>query len=124
MIESLRGATPDFAVWGTVVPNLTWSNIARNVDGRWRRADHPRVLNRHGVLKQHDRGDRAAGMINGLDRNLALVGGVESMSRIQLGLGQALSDWIRKYQQARSLRQRLSHVTDLRLGDVKPISPP
>ena len=24
-------ATPDFAVWGTVVPNLTWSNIAREV---------------------------------------------------------------------------------------------
>jgi acetyl-CoA C-acetyltransferase len=31
-------------------------------------------------------------MIDGVDRNLALVGGVESMSRIQLGLGQRLSD--------------------------------
>ena len=31
MIETLRGAMPDFAVWGTVVPNLTWSNIAREV---------------------------------------------------------------------------------------------
>jgi len=29
----------------------------------------------------------AAGMINGENRNLALVGGVESLSRIQLGLG-------------------------------------
>jgi hypothetical protein len=25
----LRGAAPDFAVWGSVVPNLTWSNLAR-----------------------------------------------------------------------------------------------
>ena len=31
MIEELHGAAPDFAVWGTVVPNLTWSNIAREV---------------------------------------------------------------------------------------------
>ena len=31
MIGELHGATPDFAVWGTVVPNLTWSNIAREV---------------------------------------------------------------------------------------------
>ena len=28
---SSHGATPDFMVWGTVVPNLTWSNIAREV---------------------------------------------------------------------------------------------
>ena len=28
-------------------------------------------------------------MINGVNRNLALVGGVESLSRIQLGLGQS-----------------------------------
>ncbi len=25
------GARPDFAVWGTVIPNLTWSNLAREV---------------------------------------------------------------------------------------------
>jgi acetyl-CoA C-acetyltransferase len=61
----------------------------------------------------------AAGMINGVNRNLALVGGVESLSRIQLGLGQSLSDWIRKLQQARSLGQKVSHVSDLKLGDIK-----
>jgi acetyl-CoA C-acetyltransferase len=31
MLDQLGGAAPDFAVWGTVVPNLTWSNIAREV---------------------------------------------------------------------------------------------
>ena len=31
MIDQLHGGAPDFAVWGTVVPNLTWSNIAREV---------------------------------------------------------------------------------------------
>ena len=56
----------------------------------------------------------AAGMLNGVNRNLALVGGVESMSRVQLGLGQSLSDWLRKFQQARSLGQKVSHVSDLK----------
>jgi acetyl-CoA acetyltransferase len=31
MIERLGGAEPDFVVWGNVVPNLAWSNIAREV---------------------------------------------------------------------------------------------
>ena len=31
MISQLNGAKPDFAIWGTVVPNLTWSNIAREI---------------------------------------------------------------------------------------------
>ena len=58
-------------------------------------------------------------MINGVNRNLALVGGVESMSKIQLGLGQSLSDWIRKFQQARSLGQKVAHVSDLKAGDIR-----
>jgi acetyl-CoA C-acetyltransferase len=61
----------------------------------------------------------ASGMLNGIDRTLAMVGGAESMSRVQLGLGQSLSDWIRRFTQARSLGEKVSHVTDLRLGDVK-----
>src|SRR2546422_5908971 len=31
MIDPLRGALPEFAVWGAVIPNLAWSNIAREV---------------------------------------------------------------------------------------------
>ena len=31
MIGQLKGGKPDFAVWGNVVPNLTWSNIAREI---------------------------------------------------------------------------------------------
>src|SRR5690606_26662102 len=57
--------------------------------------------------------------LNGVNRTLALVGGVESMSRVQLGLGQSLSDWLRQFRQARSLGQKVSHLTDLKLGDVR-----
>ena len=56
MVGQLHGALPDFAVWGTVVPNLTWSNIAREVlmDAGIPR-NHSGVLHRDGVLDQHDR---------------------------------------------------------------------
>src|SRR3981189_1708540 len=31
MIDELGGAPPDFAVWGAVVPTLTWSDSCREV---------------------------------------------------------------------------------------------
>jgi len=43
----------------------------------------------------------AAGMLGTGNRALALVGGVESMTRVQIGLGQNLSDWLRRVVQAR-----------------------
>lgn len=61
----------------------------------------------------------AAGMIDGASYNLALVGGVDSLSRVQIGLGQNLSDWLRKFQQARSLGQKLDHVTHVQLRDIR-----
>lgn len=120
MLDQLRGATPDFAVWGTVVPNLTWSNIAREVLMDAGVAPTIPAFSTVMACSTSMIGAiEAAGMINGVNRNLALVGGVESLSRIQLGLGQSLSDWIRKFQQARSLGQKLSHATELNLGDVR-----
>jgi acetyl-CoA C-acetyltransferase len=120
MIDALHGATPDFAIWGTVVPNLTWSNIAREVLMDAGVAPTiPAFSTVMACSTSMIAAIEAAGMLNGVNRNLALVGGVESLSRIQLGLGQSLSDWIRRFQQARSLGQKVSHVSDLKLGDVR-----
>ena len=120
MIDQLKGATPDFAVWGTVVPNLTWSNIAREILMDAGVAPTIPAFSTVMACSTSMMGAiEAAGMINGVNRNLALVGGVESMSKIQLGLGQSLSDWIRKFQQARSLGQKVSHVSDLKAGDIR-----
>jgi acetyl-CoA C-acetyltransferase len=120
MIDPLHGATPDFAVWGTVLPNLTWSNIAREV---LMDAGVAPIIPAFSTVMACSTSMigaiEAAGMIDGVNRNLALVGGVESLSRIQIGLGQSLSDWIRKFQQARSLGQKVSQVSELRLGDIK-----
>ena len=120
MIDELRGATPDFAVWGTVVPNLTWSNIAREILMDAGVAPTIPAFSTIMACSTSMIGTiEAAGMINGVNRNLALVGGVESMSRIQLGLGQSLSDRIRKVQQARSLGEKVSKLSELKLGDVR-----
>lgn len=120
MIDQLKGATPDFAIWGTVVPNLTWSNIGREVLMDAGVAPTIPAFSTVMACSTSMVGAiEAAGMLDGVNRNLALVGGVESMSKIQLGLGQSLSDWIRKFQQARSLGQKVSHVSDLRAGDIR-----
>ncbi|MDO8979149.1 MAG: acetyl-CoA C-acyltransferase [Afipia sp.] len=120
MIERLGGGKPDFAVWGNVVPNLTWSNIAREI--LMDAGVDPTVpaystvmacsTSMMGVFE-------AAGMIDGEVRNLALVGGVDSLSQVQLGLGMSLSNWVRQFQTARSLGQKLTHAIDLKLSDVR-----
>ena len=120
MVGQLRGGAPDFAVWGTVVPSLTWSNIAREVlMDAGIPPTTPAFSTVMACATSMIGAIEAAGMIDGADRTLALVGGTESMSRVQLGLGQRLSDWIRRFQQARSLADRVSHFAGLKLGDVK-----
>jgi len=120
MVGLLRGASPDFAVWGTVLPNLTWSNIAREVLMDAGVAPTIPAFSTVMACSTSMIGAiEAAGMINGASRNLALVGGVESLSRVQLGLGQSLSDWIRRFQQARTPGQKIDHVSNLKLRDIR-----
>src|SRR5258708_2138485 len=99
MVDLLQGHQPDFAVWGTVVPNLTWSNIAREV---LMESGAPPTIPAFSTIMACSTSMigaiEAAGMIDGKSRNLALVGGVESMSRVQLVLGQKLSEWVRHFQ--------------------------
>ncbi|TBR39347.1 MULTISPECIES: acetyl-CoA C-acyltransferase [Dyella] len=119
MQAQLAQGTPDFAVWGTVAPNLTWSNIAREVLVD---AGLPATIPAFSTIMACSTSMigalEAAGMIDGSSRNLALVGGVESMSHIQLGLGQRLSDWMRGFQKARSVGEKVSHATELKLKDI------
>jgi acetyl-CoA C-acetyltransferase len=120
MIGLLDGGAPDFAVWGSVVPNLTWSNIAREV--LMDAGVSPTIPAFSTVMACSTSmigAIEAAGMIDGVDRNLALVGGVESMSRVQLGLAQRLSDRVRKIAQARSFGQKVSHLASLKPRDIR-----
>jgi acetyl-CoA C-acetyltransferase len=110
---------PDFCVWGAVVPNLTWSNIAREIlMDAGASATIPAFSTVMACGTSMIGAIEAACMIDG-DRNLALVGGVDSLSHIPLGLGQTLSNWVRKLQQSRSLGQKIAHAAELRLGDLR-----
>ena len=120
MLDSLpNGKAPDFAVWGTVVPNLTWSNLAREV---LMDAGAPATIPAFSTIMACSTSMigmiEAAGMLDDESMQLALVGGVDSLSRIQLGLNQRLSDWIRRFQKARSVGEKVSHALSLKLGDI------
>ena len=118
MIGHLDGALPDLAVWGSVVPNLTWSNIAREVlMDAGVGVTVPAFSTVMACSTSMVGAFEAAGMLDGRGRDLALVGGVDSLSHIQIGLSQPLSDWVRKFQLARSLGDRISHLAELKLGN-------
>ncbi len=110
----------DFAVWGAVVGNLAYANLAREV---WLEAKlDPHVPTFTTVMQCSTSMVgvfEAAGILGSDGRSLALVGGVESMTRIQIGLGQNLSDFLRRVVQARGLSQRLSAVRKLRPSDIR-----
>ena len=120
MVGLLGGGRPDFAVWGAVVPSLQWSNIAREVlmDAGVDPAT-PAFSTVMACSTSMIGAVEAAGMIDGEAYNLALVGGVDSLSRVQIGLGQRLSDWLRKFQQARSLGQRIDQAMHVHLRDIR-----
>jgi len=113
------GDRPDLVVWGTVAPNLGWSNIAREM---WIEAgldpSTPAFSTVLACATSMVAAFEASGML-GPGRSLALCGGVESMSRVQIGLAQGLSDWIRRMGQARSVGERLDRVGELRARDVR-----
>src|SRR5688572_3661502 len=111
---------PDLIVWGTVAPNLGWSNIAREValeadiD-----ASIPAFSTVMACSTSMVAAFQAAQMLDHGLLNLALVGGVESMSRVQIGLNPNLSFGLRRALQGRSLGERLQSLRELNLRDVR-----
>ena len=110
----------DLAVWGSVVGNLAYSNLAREI---WLEARlDPHVPTFTTILQcctSMVAAFEAAGML-GRDGNvLAMVGGSESLSRLQIGLGSNLSVWLRRLTQARTGARRLAVLRDFRLRDLR-----
>jgi len=121
MCAKLKGQDkPDLIVWGTVAPNLRWSNIAREIALD---ADVGPYIPAYSVVMACATSMvgvfSAAESVRKTDGALALVGGVESMSGIQIGLNQKFSIWLRKFFQSKSLSQRADMLADLPLKDVK-----
>jgi acetyl-CoA C-acetyltransferase len=114
----------DFGVWGSVVVNLAYANLAREV---WLESKlDPHVPTFTTVMQCSTSmagAFEAAGMLGQRRAALAMVGGVESMTRVQIGLGQNLSVWLRRLLQARSVTNRLSILRRLRPSDIRLMVP-
>jgi acetyl-CoA C-acetyltransferase len=111
------GQRPDLVIWGTVAPNLGWSNIARElvIDSGMDQST-PAFSTVLACSTSMAAVFEAAGMLRG-DLSLALCGGVESMSRVQIGLKQGFSDWLRRFTQARSFGERIDRIAEFRWKD-------
>ncbi len=113
------GDRADLMVWGTVAPNLGYSNIAREVlIQAGLDQSTPAFSTVLACSTSMAAIFEAAGMLRD-DISLALCGGVESMSRVQIGLRQGLSVWIRRMSQARSFGERVDRLGELRCADVR-----
>jgi acetyl-CoA C-acetyltransferase len=110
----------DVAQWGSVIPSLRYSNIAREA---WLDAKLDPTVPTSTTVMQCSTSMVAAfniaGMIGKGGVELGLAGGSESMTHVQFGLSQALSDWLRRMVQARDWKQRVDLVKDLPAGDVR-----
>jgi acetyl-CoA C-acetyltransferase len=119
MAQQVNGPI-DFGVWGAVIGNLAYANLAREV---WLEAKlDPRVPTFTTVMQCSTSmvaAFEAAGMLGPRRAALALVGGVESMTRVEFGLGMNLSVWLRRLFQARSARDRLHILRQLRPSDIR-----
>jgi acetyl-CoA C-acetyltransferase len=115
-----KGARPDLINWGAVIPNLTMSNLAR--EALIEAGGDPTIPASSTVMACSTSmmgAFQAAGMLDGAGRSLALVGGAEAMSRIQIGLSPGLSDDLRAFMEARDLAGRWAAVRGTKARDVR-----
>jgi acetyl-CoA C-acetyltransferase len=110
---------PDLLVWGTVAPNLAYSNIAREI---WVDSgldpNVPAISTVMACSTSMAAVFDAAGILGHGGRDVAMCGGVESMSRVQIGLSQSMSDWLRRATGISSPTDALEALKDLSIGDI------
>jgi acetyl-CoA C-acetyltransferase len=112
------GARVDYAILGSVIPSLHFSNFGREVwlDAKLD-ATVPTSTTVMACSTSMMAAFQAAGMV-GSGVELALVGGSEGMSHVQAGLSQALSDTMRKLSQSKDWPHRAAAIRELTLGDI------
>jgi len=113
------GDRVDLVVWGTVIPNLGYSNIAREVVVQAGLDQSTPAFSTVMACSTSMLAVFEAARMLGPGIDVAMCGGVEAMSRVQIGLRQNLSDWIRRFGQARSFGDRIDRVMELRFADIK-----
>ncbi|MEN8145061.1 MAG: acetyl-CoA C-acyltransferase [Gemmatimonadota bacterium] len=110
----------DLIVWGSVIPTLSVSNWAREV---WLDAGLEPHVPAHTIIQACGTSlagaTHAAGQVSTGAVDLALVGGVESMSNTQIGLSRELSRTIRRAAGARGPGDALSKIKGLKMRDIR-----
>ncbi|UJR83025.1 acetyl-CoA C-acyltransferase [Sandaracinus amylolyticus] len=110
----------DVAAWGTVIPNLGWSNLAREA---WLEAKLDPTVPTFSVVMQCSTSMVAAFNVAGVvahgGAELGMAGGVESMSHVQMGLTPRLSDSFRKIARARNWKVRSAAIGEVKPRDVR-----
>ncbi|HLZ73980.1 acetyl-CoA C-acyltransferase [Phenylobacterium sp.] len=116
-----KGGRPDLMNWGAVIPNLTMSNLAR--EALIAAGGDPTIPASSTIMACSTSmmgAFQAGGMLDdAAGRSLALVGGAEAMSRIQIGLSPGLSDDLRAFMEARDLAGRWAALRGTRARDVR-----
>lgn len=111
-------AEVDLALWGAVVPDLGVSNWAREV---WLEAGLDRATPAQTVIQACGTSlaaaTHAAGQVARGAADLALCGGVEGMSQVQVGLSRELSRTVRRLGTARGPGDALSTLASVRPSD-------
>jgi acetyl-CoA C-acetyltransferase len=113
MAEQVAGRI-DSAIWGTVIPSLRYANIARET---WLEAALDPTVPTSSVVMQCSTSmvaafDLAGRIARGVGE-LGLAGGTESMTHVQVGLTQPLSDWLRRIGQAKNWKKRAELAAQL-----------
>jgi acetyl-CoA C-acetyltransferase len=113
-------ALPDCIVWGTVIPSLSVSHVAREI---WLDAELDPHVPALTMVQQcatslaattHSAAQMRAGRLE-----LALCGGSESMSHTQIGLSKGLSQTLRHIAQARGAGAALRSFGELRARHLR-----
>ncbi len=115
-----RSGEVDMVLWGAVIPNLRVSNWAREI---WLDAGLDPHVPAQSVVQQCATSlaaaTQAAASIRVGRGELALCGGVDSMSNTQIGLSEGLSRAIRRAGSARGAKAVLRQLRSVHLKDVR-----
>jgi acetyl-CoA C-acetyltransferase len=110
----------DLGIWGTVAVSLAYSNLAREV---WLEAKlDPHTPTFTTILQcctSMLAAFQAAAFLGRPGLDLALVGGSETASRIQIGLSQDLSVGLRRLLQAKTAARKLAALRAIRPRDIR-----
>lgn len=100
--------TPNYVIWGTVLPNLDYSNIGREAILESELPEETIGLSTTLACSTSlAAAIQAALMIS--DDEVAIAGGVESMSNVQLGLSAKTSTWLRTLPAQKGLFSKIGH---------------